>query len=124
MATEVLAGPHGITVTEADRRAAQRRVVRRRVGTVLRYAFLTALAIVVLFPIYITVVNSLLTPSQIAAKPPVLFPTDPTWGAYGDAWNAGSMSQYLVNSVIVTALIVTGQIVTATLAAYAFAFLE
>jgi sn-glycerol 3-phosphate transport system permease protein len=69
-------------------------------------------------------VNSLLTPSQISARPPVLFPTDPTWGAYSDAWNQGSMSRYLVNSVIVTTLIVAGQIVTATLAAYAFAFLE
>ena len=124
MATEVFTGPHGITVTEADRRAAQRRVARRRVGTLLRYAFLSVLAIIVLFPIYITIVNSLLTPSQIAAKPPVLFPSHPTWGAYSDAWNAGSMSRYLVNSVIVTALIVAGQIVTATLAAYAFAFLE
>lgn len=124
MATEVLAGTHGITVTEDDRRAARRRTVQRRIGLVLRYAFLTVLAIIVLFPIYITIVNSLLTPSQIAAKPPVLFPTNPTWGAYGEAWNAGSMSRYLVNSIIVTALIVTGQIITATLAAYAFAFLE
>jgi sn-glycerol 3-phosphate transport system permease protein len=122
MATEFVA--HGITVTEADRRAAQRRVVRRRVGAVARYALLTVLAIVVLFPIYITIVNSLLSPSQIAARPPVLFPTDPTWGAYADAWNQGSMSRYLVNSVIVTTLIVVAQIVTATLAAYAFAFLE
>jgi len=122
MATEFVV--HGITVTEADRRAAQRRVVRRRVGAVARYALLTVLAIVVLFPIYITIVNSLLSPSQIAARPPVLFPTDPTWGAYADAWNQGSMSRYLVNSVIVTTLIVVAQIVTATLAAYAFAFLE
>ncbi|MFM7060841.1 MAG: carbohydrate ABC transporter permease [Actinomycetes bacterium] len=122
MPTEVVAD--GITVTEADRRAAQRRVVRRRVGAVARYALLTVLAIVVLFPIYITIVNSLLSPSQIAARPPVLFPTDPTWGAYADAWNQGSMSRYLVNSVIVTTLIVVAQIVTATLAAYAFAFLE
>ncbi|MEY3360838.1 MAG: hypothetical protein RL531_557 [Actinomycetota bacterium] len=122
MATESVA--HGITVTEADRRSARRRAVRRRIGNVARYALLTVLAIIVLFPIYITIVNSLLAPSQISARPPVLFPTDPTWGAYSDAWNQGSMSRYLVNSIIVTTLIVVGQIVTATLAAYAFAFLE
>jgi len=121
METEVT---RGITVSEADRRAAQRRAVRRRIGNVARYTLLTVLAVIVLFPIYITIVNSLLTPSQIAARPPVLFPTDPAWGAYADAWNQGSMSRYLVNSVIVTTLIVAGQIVTATLAAYAFAFLE
>jgi sn-glycerol 3-phosphate transport system permease protein len=122
MATE--SATRGITVSEADRRAARRRTVGHRIGTVARYALLTVLAVIVLFPIYITIVNSLLTPSQISARPPVLFPTDPTWGAYSDAWNQGSMSRYLVNSVIVTTLIVAGQIVTATLAAYAFAFLE
>ena len=124
MATDVVSVARGITVTEADRLAARRRARRRRIGTVLRYVLLSLLALVVLFPIYITVVNSLLTPSEIASKPPVLFPSHPTWGAYGEAWNAGSMSHYLVNSIIVTTVIVTGQIVTATLAAYAFAFLE
>lgn len=124
MATDVGSVARGITVTEADRLAARRRARRRRIGTVLRYVLLSLLALVVLFPIYITVVNSLLTPSEIASKPPVLFPSHPTWGAYGEAWNAGSMSHYLVNSIIVTTVIVTGQIVTATLAAYAFAFLE
>ena len=124
MATDVGSAARGITVTEADRLAARRRARRRRIGTVLRYVLLSLLAVVVLFPIYITVVNSLLTPSEIASKPPVLFPSHPTWGAYGEAWNAGSMSHYLVNSIIVTTVIVTGQIVTATLAAYAFAFLE
>ena len=124
MATDAGSVARGITVTEADRLAARRRARRRRIGTVLRYVLLSLLAVVVLFPIYITVVNSLLTPSEIASKPPVLFPSHPTWGAYGEAWNAGSMSHYLVNSIIVTTVIVTGQIVTATLAAYAFAFLE
>ena len=124
MATDGGSVARGITVTEADRLAARRRARRRRIGTVLRYVLLSVLALVVLFPIYITVVNSLLTPSEIASKPPVLFPSHPTWGAYGEAWNAGSMSHYLVNSIIVTTVIVTGQIVTATLAAYAFAFLE
>ena len=124
MATDGGSVARGITVTEADRLAARRRARRRRIGTVLRYVLLSLLALVVLFPIYITVVNSLLTPSEIASKPPVLFPSHPTWGAYGEAWNAGSMSHYLVNSIIVTTVIVTGQIVTATLAAYAFAFLE
>ncbi|MFM7270584.1 MAG: carbohydrate ABC transporter permease [Actinomycetes bacterium] len=122
MATEAVG--RGITVTEADRLTAVRRARRRRVGLVFRYLLLTVLAVIVLFPIYITVVNSLLTPSEIASKPPVLFPSNPTWGSYSEAWNAGSMSHYLVNSVIVTSIIVVGQIVTATLAAYAFAFLE
>ena len=35
-----------------------------------RYTLLSVLAFVVLFPIYITVVNSLLPSAQIAAQPP------------------------------------------------------
>ncbi|MBM3675917.1 MAG: carbohydrate ABC transporter permease [Actinobacteria bacterium] len=97
---------------------------RRVIGKVVRYGLLTLLAAVVLFPLYITVVNSLLRPDQIAARPPKFFPFDPQWDAYSRAWDGGHMSRYLVNSVIVTVAITAGQVVTAILAAYAFAFLE
>jgi sn-glycerol 3-phosphate transport system permease protein len=97
---------------------------RRILGKSLRYLLLTVLAIVIIFPLYMTVVNSLLKPSQIAARPPSFFPTDPQWDTYSEAWNAGNMSRYLVNSAIVTLIITIGQVVTAILAAYAFAFLE
>lgn len=93
----------------------------RRFGS---YAILTLLAFIVLFPIYITVVNSLLRPSDIAARPPVFFPLHPKWSSYADAWNGGHMSKYLVNSFIVTIAITVGQVVTAVLAGYAFAFLR
>jgi sn-glycerol 3-phosphate transport system permease protein len=95
----------------------------RRARLVNRYVLLTLLALVIVFPIYITVVNSLLIPDQIAAKPPRLIPTDPQWGSYSSAWRDGRVSDYLWNSAVVTFLIVAGQIVTAILAAYAFAFL-
>src|SRR3954471_23385032 len=98
---------------------------RRRIwGKIGRYALLTLLGFIVIFPIYITVVNSLLTPSQITSQPPKFFPTDPQWSSYGDAWDAGHMAEYLKNSFIVTLIITVGQVVTAILAGYAFAFLE
>jgi sn-glycerol 3-phosphate transport system permease protein len=97
---------------------------RRIVGRSLRYLLLTVLAIVVIFPLYMTVVNSLLTPEQIAARPPTFFPTHPEWGSYSSAWTDGHMGRYLVNSAIVTTIITIGQVVTAILAGYAFAFLE
>jgi sn-glycerol 3-phosphate transport system permease protein len=93
----------------------------RKVG---RYALLTILAFIVLFPIYITVVNSLLRPSEITSQPPKFFPTDPQWSTYRTAWDAGNMGLYLKNSFIVTIVITIGQVVTAILAGYAFAFLE
>ena len=93
-------------------------------GKVGSYTLLTVLSIIVLFPIYITIVNSLLPAQDILKQPPRFFPTDPQFGSYQDAWNAGHMGTYLKNSFIVTFLITTGQVVTAILAGYAFAFLE
>ena len=46
-----------------------------RARTVNRYVLLGVLSLIVLFPIYITVVNSLLPADKIAARPPTLFPT-------------------------------------------------
>ena len=89
-----------------------------------RYALLTVLALVILFPIYITVVNSLLTPTEITSEPPTFFPTDPQWSTYTDAWDTGNMALYLRNSFIVTIMITVGQVITAVIAGYAFAFLD
>jgi len=96
----------------------------RRLRAIGSYTLLTILAIIVLFPIYITIVNSLLRPVDIASRPPKFFPWHPQWSSYSDAWNDGHMSRYIVNSFIVTTIITVGQVVTAVLAGYAFAFLE
>jgi sn-glycerol 3-phosphate transport system permease protein len=96
----------------------------RRLRTVGAYVALTAGAVVVLFPIYITIVNSLLAPDQLVQQPPPLVPTNPQWHNYSAAWNGGQMSKYMATSAIMTATIVVGQLVTSILAAYAFAFLH
>jgi sn-glycerol 3-phosphate transport system permease protein len=97
---------------------------RRRARKVGRYVLLTVLAFIVVFPIYITVVNSLLTPSEVMSQPPKFFPTNPQWSSYSKAWDFGNMSTYLKNSFIVTIAITVGQVVTAIMAGYAFAFLS
>ena len=96
---------------------------RRRLRTIGSYTLLTAGAVIVLFPIYVTIVNSLLPLNQLVHQPPPLFPTDPQWHDYSAAWNGGQMSKYMATSAIMTAIIVVGQLVTSVLAAYAFAFL-
>ncbi|MGD0749299.1 MAG: carbohydrate ABC transporter permease [Acidimicrobiales bacterium] len=97
---------------------------RRRLRTIGSYTLLTAAAVVVIFPIYITVVNSLLRPDQLVQQPPPLFPRTPQWHDYTAAWTTGQMSKYVATSAIMTAIIVVGQLVTSILAAYAFAFLR
>jgi sn-glycerol 3-phosphate transport system permease protein len=118
--TATLASPAAGRAEPATRRAGR----ARRVRVVGRYVLLTLLAVGVLFPIYITVVNSLLRPDQIAGQPPTFFPTHPLWSSYEHAWADGHFGRYLLNSAVVSALIVTGQVLTSILAAYAFAFLE
>jgi sn-glycerol 3-phosphate transport system permease protein len=101
-----------------------RRHAGRRSRKLLRYALLTLGAVVIVFPLYMTVVNSLLAPNLLDRQPPVLFPVHPVWGTYAKAWNEGHLGIYLRNSVIQTTVIVIGQLVTSILAAYAFAFLR
>jgi sn-glycerol 3-phosphate transport system permease protein len=96
----------------------------RRLRTIGAYIALTAGAIIILFPVYVTVVNSLLRPDQLVQQPPPLFPTDPQWHNYTAAWTTGLMSRYMATSAIMTAAIVAGQLITSILAAYAFAFLR
>jgi sn-glycerol 3-phosphate transport system permease protein len=102
--------------------AASRR--RRRLRLALRYLVLIVAAAVVLFPIYITVVDALLTPQQITHRPPTLFPTTPQWNSFAKAFSEGNLGIYLRNSAIVTAAIVALEVLTSVLAAYAFVFLR
>jgi sn-glycerol 3-phosphate transport system permease protein len=97
---------------------------RRRWRLFGSYLILTVAAIVILFPVYISVVDSLLKSDQLGQQPPPFFPLHPQWGDYSIAWTQGNLSDYLKNSAIMTAIIVTAQLVTSVLAAYAFAFLR
>jgi sn-glycerol 3-phosphate transport system permease protein len=88
------------------------------------YVALTIGAIIILVPIYFTIVNSLLQPDQLAHQPPALVPSAPQWHDYRTAWDSGQLSKYMTTSAIMTISIVAGQLVTSVLAAYAFAFLR
>ncbi|MGH8979845.1 MAG: carbohydrate ABC transporter permease [Acidimicrobiales bacterium] len=107
-----------------DRTGAASAHRHRRSRLVLRYALLTLGALVVLAPLYLTVLNSLLPVSALAQRPPPLVPSSPRWADYSTAWSQGNLGVYLRNSAIQTGIIVAGQLVTSVLAAYAFAFLR
>lgn len=97
---------------------------RRTWKTSLSYAALTTVAAIFVFPVYITVVNSLLQPDQITSRPPKFFPFDPEWSTYRKAFVDGHMGRYMLNSTIMTVIIVAFEVGTAVLAGYAFAALE
>lgn len=122
LAALVVLGALSVCLAVAARVASPRTARRARLAN--RYLLLTVLAAVVLFPLYVTVLNSLLTTDRIVARPPTLWLTDPQWGTYREAWDRGRVAGYLLNSAVVTALVVGGQLTTSILAAYAFAFLS
>jgi sn-glycerol 3-phosphate transport system permease protein len=97
---------------------------RRLASDAGRYALLTAAALLVLTPVYLSVVNSLQPVEKLFSYPPSLVVTDPQWQSYRRAFEAASLGRYLVNSVIVTSMITIGQVATSVLAAYAFTFVR
>lgn len=88
------------------------------------YVVLTLLSVVVLFPIYMTLVRALSNPAAYVRRGQPLFPVSIEWNVWSRAWTGGDLDQKLLISVVVTAVIVIGQLVTSILAAYAFAFLQ
>jgi len=96
----------------------------RRLRLAGRYLILILAAAIVLFPIYITVVDALLSPQQVVTRPPTLFPTSPHWGTFATAFKEGNLGVYLRNSAIVTLAITVAELLTSVLAAYAFVFLR
>jgi sn-glycerol 3-phosphate transport system permease protein len=87
-----------------------------------RYALLIALAVVVLLPIYATLVAALKPGNQVLNRPFVPGPV--TLDVFRDAWTQGRMGRYLVNSAVVAVIVTAAQLVTSVLSAYAFTFLR
>jgi sn-glycerol 3-phosphate transport system permease protein len=113
-------------MTDVVRRGRGKRIAK----SVAWYALLTAVAAVIVFPVYVTVVNSLLSYDQILSAH--LLPPNPfnpqVWSDasdyYAQAWSEGHMGRFLLNSFVMTICIVIGQVVTGVLAGYAFAYLR
>lgn len=100
-------------------------VIRRPLWlSVLLYAILIIASIIVLFPIYTAFNISLLSDSELASYPPKLFPFGFHFENFTRALEQAPLARYLANSVIQSLLVMFGQLITATLAAYAFAFIN
>ena len=89
-----------------------------------RYALLTFIAAIVLFPIYAVLLQALKSGPDSLDHPRSLLPVDLTFDTIRDAWRIGNLDRLLVNSLFVSVVVTAGVIVTSLLAAYAFAFLE
>lgn len=93
-----------------------------RVGQIGRYALLGAIAFIVLFPVYTTVVASLKPGSRVLINP--LVPESLTLSVLRDAWTDGHLGRFLFNSLVVSTAVTLGVLVTSLMSAYAFAMLR
>ena len=104
------------------RRTPLRKLSLRVLFSVPAYALLLASAAIILFPLYMTVNDSLQTLDKLLTFPPDFWPDNPQWSNYREAMTGIPMPRYMLNSLIMASVITLGQVTTSALAAYAFAF--
>ena len=90
----------------------------------MAYVLLAVASFLVAFPLLLALSYSLMTESQIATYPPPVLPATPSLDNFATVFATIPIGRYLLNSFVVSAAVVVGQLITASLAAYAFSFLE
>ncbi len=97
---------------------------RRVLKNAAWYVVLSALSLVVLFPVWMILMRAISQPISYlsAGQPPR--PVDPEWDVFQRAFTQGDLGRRLTTSAVVTVIITVAQVSTAVLAAYAFAFLR
>lgn len=90
----------------------------------LLYLLLTLVALIVIFPLWSAFTISMLNDTQVASYPPLLAPTSLHLTNFVRALEQAPLLRYLTNSIVQSSLVMVGQLVTASLAAYAFAFID
>ncbi len=88
------------------------------------YLLLTLMAVVVLFPLYQAVVTSLGTEADVSNYPPKILPTGFNYQNYIDVSEMIPIFRYLLNSFIQSSTVMLSHLVLASLAGYAFAFID
>ena len=97
---------------------------RRAISSFLLYALLILVAGVVLFPLWSALTISMLSDAEVALFPPRLWPSHLNLDNFRRALEQAPLGRYLFNSVIQSTIVMLGQLITASLAAFAFAFIN
>ena len=108
---------------DIDRIRTTQKVVKVAV-LVLIYAFLIAMALVIIFPFYWMIISSLKGVEEYRLPVPTLFPENILWGNYAEAFTAANLGRLFLNTVIVGVVSTLLSLVITVLSAFAFARLE
>ncbi|WP_186579899.1 carbohydrate ABC transporter permease [Aquibacillus kalidii] len=88
--------------------------------TTAKYLLLSFLSLLMFFPFLWMVISALKTKDEIWQFPPTLWPENPQWHTFLDAWNVAPFGLYMFNSVFTATFIVLLQVITGAMMAYAF----
>lgn len=110
------------------RASAGKRVSRSLGGNIVMFSFLTAVALFMALPLYLTLINSFKPLNELWTFPPKFYVVDPSFKNYLDLFsvlsNAEStvpLSRYLFNTVFITVVGTVGQVVFSSMCAYPLA---
>ncbi len=109
--------------TKSELSQQQIRRLRRRGLLALRYVILIILALLFLFPIVWSFINSIKLPAESLAVPPTYLPSQISLENYDELTTYGKIgiAQHVYNSAVVAIITVVGSIVLSTLGGYGFA---
>lgn len=114
-----------ITMKERNiKQVSKRQKVVNVFATILRYLFLSLVAVAVLFPFYWMIISSLKSYTEYKLSVPTFWPKEVLWGNYSEAFTAGNLGRYFGNTVIVGLISTVLSLVVTVLSAFAFARLE
>lgn len=91
---------------------------------VLLYAFLIAMAIIILFPFYWMINSSLKDLEEYRQNVPTFFPKRIVWNNYVEAFSAANLGRLFLNTAFVGIVSTVLSLVITVLSAFAFARLE
>ena len=108
---------------DLQKTTASQRIVQIAVR-VMVYAFLIAMAVIVLFPFYWMIISSLKTLDEYRLSQPTFFPQTIMFSNYADAFTTASLGRLFINTMIVGVASTLLSLVITVLSAFAFARLE
>ena len=91
---------------------------------IMVYAFLVAMAIIVLFPFYWMIISSLKTLDEYRMSVPTFWPKTVMLSNYAEAFTTANLGRLFVNTMIVGVISTLLSLVITVLSAFAFARLE
>ena len=98
--------------------------VMKIISTIITYAFILALALVVVFPFYWMIITSLKQREEIIQANQTFFPTIVMWTNYAYVFEVFDFTKYMGNTIVVAIFSTIGTLLTTIFAAFAFARLK